>query len=274
MRRNREVIDPEGHATDLFSQWAVDYIHARAAQDRPFFLYLAYNAPHFPIQPPKEWLERVREREPDLPPARARNVAFIEHLDDGIGRVLSAIDAAGIGEDTLILFSSDNGGSLRHAQGNGKLRGGKQDHWEGGIRVPTCVAWSGTIEPGTSDALGITMDVYPTLCELTGVEIGDQVTGRSQLAVWLDGAKGDPERLLFWMRREGNPVYQGRCYYAARKGRWKLLQNHPFEPMQLLDLEDDPFERKPLEARGPVAAELREALMGHIQRSGRVPWQR
>ena len=145
MRRNEQVIDPEGHATDLFSDWSAEYITKQSKQDKPFFLYLAYNAPHFPIQPPLEWLAKVNAREPQLDKGRAANVAFIEHLDAGVGKVLASIKRAGIEENTIVIFSSDNGGSLPHSQSNGNLRGGKQDHWEGGIRVPTCVVWPGHI---------------------------------------------------------------------------------------------------------------------------------
>src|SRR5690606_7386108 len=89
MRRNGEEIAPEGHATELFSGWAIDHLRDRAKmRDEPFFLYLAYNAPHFPIEPPAEWLAKVRKRAPELNEKRAKNVAFVEHLDDNIGRVL------------------------------------------------------------------------------------------------------------------------------------------------------------------------------------------
>jgi len=189
MRRNDEVIKAEGHATDLFSRWSIDYINARAAEkDKPFFLFLAYNAPHFPIQPPKDWLERVTQRDPTLDPARAKNVAFIEHLDDNVGRVMEAIDEAGIADNTLVIFTSDNGGSLRHAQRNLPLRGGKQDHWEGGIRVPTCVAWPGKIKPGTSDKLGMTMDLYPTLCAIAGVKIEHAIVIPQRMPRWSNAA--------------------------------------------------------------------------------------
>ncbi len=89
MRRNAAVIQPQGHATDLFSDWAADYLRERATKpNEPFFLYLAYNAPHFPIEPPDEWLAKVKQRAPRLEEKRAKNVAFVEHLDDRIGRVL------------------------------------------------------------------------------------------------------------------------------------------------------------------------------------------
>ena len=132
MRRNKEMVNPKGHATEVFTRWAIDYIKEHAAdKKRPFFLYLAYNAPHFPIQPPEDWLEKVQKREPQLDKKRATNVAFVEHMDHEIGKFLGAVKDIGIAEDTLIVFSSDNGGSLPHGALNGDLRGGKQDHWEG-----------------------------------------------------------------------------------------------------------------------------------------------
>jgi arylsulfatase A-like enzyme len=275
MRRNKEVIDPDDeHATELFSRWAIDYIEEQAADSAsPFFLYLAYNAPHFPIQPPKDWLEKVKAREPQLSQKRAANVAFVEHTDHEIGKVLAAIDKAGIAKDTLIIFSSDNGGSIPHAQSNGALRGGKQDHWEGGIRVPTCVVWPETIQPGRSKELGMTMDFLPTLCEIAGVELEHEIDGQSLAPIWLRGAKGDPDRTLIWVRREGNNRYQGRAYYAIRRGPWKLLQNTPFEPMTLVNLDTDPAEANPMPPKGKVAQTLTRALMDHVQRAGRIPWQ-
>ncbi|MCH2209903.1 MAG: sulfatase-like hydrolase/transferase [Fuerstiella sp.] len=273
MRRNQEVVDPEGHATDLFSQWSIDYINEHSGQDTPFFLYLAYNAPHFPIQPPKEWLTKVKSREPQLDDTRVANVAFIEHLDNGIGSVVAAIKAAGIEDNTIVIFSSDNGGSLSHAQSNGALRGGKQDHWEGGIRVPTCVVWPGKIPQQRSNAIGMTMDFLPTLCEIAGAEVRGPVDGRSLTDVWFRSARGDSQRTLIWVRREGNRRYQGRAYYAIRKGPWKLQQSSPFEPMVLVNLDKDPGERNPQAADNEIAGRLRKELMLHLQRAGAVRWQ-
>lgn len=276
MRKNKDLITPKGHATDIFSQWAINYISARAADKTdtaPFFLYLAYNAPHFPIQPPKEYIQKVRIREPELSLKRATNIAFVEHLDENIGRVIDSIKSAGIADNTLIVFSSDNGGSLAHGASNGDLRGGKQDHWEGGIRVPTCAVWPGKIPAKRSNELGMTMDFLPTLCEIAGVPIDHPIDGRSLAQIWLNDGKGDPERPMIWVRREGNPIYQGRVYYAIRRGKWKLEQSVSFEPMQLVDLNADPLEKNPLPAKGQVAEVLARILMDHIQEAGRIPWQ-
>ena len=275
MRRNTETITPEGHATDLFSQWAAEYIKERAGEpEQPFFLYLAYNAPHFPIQPPQEWLEKVQKRQPELDKKRATNVAFVEHMDHGIGQVMKAIESAGIADNTLVIFSSDNGGSLPHGALNTPLRGGKQDHWEGGIRVPTCAVWPGKIKPARSNALGMTMDFLPTLCDIAEVDPPDGINGENLASVWLENKPGDPDRTMIWVRREGNNRYQGRAYYAIRRGPWKLLQNTPFDPMQLVNLETDPFEAHPRPPKGKIANELTRALMNHLQEAGEVPWQK
>src|SRR5690606_9266352 len=126
MRRGTEEIDPEGHATDLFTQWAVEFIEQQAGSSDPFFLYLAYNAPHAPIQPPEAWLTRIQERSPDLDPERAKLAALIEHMDDGIGQVLAAVESAGIADNTVVIFVSDNGGQIDLGANNGPLRDGKQ----------------------------------------------------------------------------------------------------------------------------------------------------
>ncbi|MBT5902472.1 MAG: sulfatase-like hydrolase/transferase [Opitutaceae bacterium] len=275
MRHNEKIIDPEGHATEIFSDWAIDYIndHAKRPDDKPFFLYLAYNAPHFPIQPPEDWIARVKQREPQLSELRAINVAFVEHLDHHLGRVINAVGAAGIDEETLIVFSSDNGGSIPHGALNTPWRGGKQDHWEGGIRVPTCVVWPGKISARRSDIPGMTMDLLPTLAGIAGVSVDHKIDGQDLGSVWLEDGSGDPDRTMIWVRREGNNRYQGRAYYAIRQGPWKLTQSTPFEPMQLVNLDDDPYEQNPLPAKGPVALELIRQLRLHLQEAGTVPWQ-
>ena len=139
--------------------------------ESPFFVYLAYNAPHFPIQPPEDYLEQGQERETGLSEKRAKNVAFIEHLDDSVGQVMKVLHATGLDKNTLVVFTSDNGGALRYEQSNGKLRGGKQDMYEGGIRVPTFMRWKNVIPAGSSTKnFGMLMDLLPTFSEIAGVE--------------------------------------------------------------------------------------------------------
>lgn len=274
MRHNRKVIDPEGHATDLFSKWAVDYIRERAEEEAPFFLYLAHAAPHFPVQPPEEWVERVREREPDATEERARLAAFIEHMDDGIGQVTEALRAAGEWDNTLIVFTSDNGGRLLDGANNGDFRGGKQEMYEGGIRVPTAFVWPGRVAEGSrSSGPAATIDLFPTLAEAAGAVVRHKIDGRS-LVSRLDGDAPEARRTFFFVRREGNDKYLGLPYYAVRKGDWKLLQNTPTEPFELYDLADDPREERNLiDEEREVFRDLAEELRLHILAAGAVPWR-
>jgi arylsulfatase A-like enzyme len=277
MRENTKIIDPSGHATDLFTQWSVDYIKERSQSKKPFFLYLAYNAPHFPVQPPAGWLQKVREREPGLSPKRAELVAFIEHLDDGIGKVLEALKSSGQYENTLIIFTSDNGGHLPSLANNGPTRDGKQSMYEGGLRVPTAIAWPGKIRPGTVSAqVNLTMDLFPTLLEVAGVRSDRAIEGRSFLKTLQDGtAPPEPDRPLYFTRREGGSEYGGECIYALRLGDWKLVKNKPFQPLELFNLKEDPLETKDVINENPkIYQQLNNWLMAHIQEGGRVPWQK
>ncbi len=277
MRRNGEEIDPEGHATDLFSDWSADYLRERAKDRRPFFLYLAYNAPHFPIQPPAAWLERVKQRAPEMSEKRAMNVAFVEHLDDGIGRVLAALSETGLERNTLVVFTADNGGSLPHAQSNHPWRDGKQSHYDGGLRVPFAARWPGVVAAGSrSDYAGLTFDAGATFLEAAGVARPVELDAVSLLPILRGEAPvaTDKPRELYFVRREGGPAYGGKAYEALIRGDWKLLQNNPYSPLELYNLKDDPHEQKNLIKQQPrIARELEAALRAHIQRGGETPWQ-
>ncbi len=276
MRRNAEVIEPKGHATDLFSDWAAAYLRERAkAKDQPFFLYLAYNAPHFPIEPPAGWLARVKARAPQLNESRAKNVALVEHLDDGIGRVLAALKENGLEENTVVVFSADNGGSLPHAQNNDPWRGGKQDHYDGGLRVPFMVRWPAQIKPGSrSDYAGLNFDLFPTFLELAGAKLAADLDAISLVPV-LKGDTITTPRDLYFVRREGGSIYGGNSYEAIIRGDWKLLQNDPFSPLELYNLKRDPQEKTNLATTNKkVLNELATALRQHIQRGGATPWQK
>jgi len=274
MRLDENEIDPKGHATDLFSQWAIDYIRQHSESGQPFFLYLAYNAPHTPIQPPADWLQRIRNRQPGISDKRVKLIALIEHLDDCIGKVITALKDSGLSNNTLVIFTSDNGGQLSVGANNGPLRAGKQDMYEGGIRVPMCAVWPGKIKPGSqSNRIALTMDLLPTICEVAGANITHKIDGRSILPTLLGKYQPQEERFLFWVRREGGR-YGGRAYYATRYGDFKLVQNSPFEPLQLYDLKDDPKEQHPLDEKHRMYQKLFTALRNHIIEAGAVPWQK
>lgn len=278
MRLNDEVIEPEGHATELFSKWAADYLKSRSEKkDEPFFLYLAYNAPHFPIEPPADWLAKVAARAPELEEKRAMNVAFVEHLDHHIGEVLKTLDECGLRENTLVVFTADNGGSLPHAQNNDPWRDGKQSHYDGGLRVPFMARWPGQIAAGSkSDYAGQVFDLFPTFLELAGATATDPAAlDAVSLAPVLKGETITAPRDLYFVRREGGRAYGGRSYEALIRGDWKLLQNDPYSPLELYHLKNDPGETTNLATKAPkVFNELSAALASRIQRGGATPWQK
>jgi arylsulfatase A-like enzyme len=271
MRLGRDEVDPIGHATDVFTEWAIDYLATRGADAQPFFLYLAYNAPHTPIQPPPDWLARVLRREPGIAAQRAGLVALIEHLDDGIGKVLQALADDGYRENTLVIFVSDNGGDLGAGADNGPLRGGKTQMWEGGVRVPAVGWWPGHVPAGvTTDAVFMTMDIFATALDAAGVATPADVDARSFLPVLLGRATAAPSRDLFFVRRE-NP---GGVHYGARGGHDKLVQNTPDGPFMLYDLQNDLGETTDLATADPARLlQLENALARHRQVAEPIPWR-
>ena len=274
MRENNQVITPEGHATDLFSEWSSDYILTEQKNENPFFLYLSYNAPQIPVQPPGEYIVRIQKRKNNSSEKRIKYAALVEHLDAGIGRVLRALEKSNQMKNTIIVFTSDNGGYLPGGASNGNLRGGKQDLYEGGIKVPTCIVWKDLIKPGTeTNNLSLTMDLYPTLCDMAGVNIYHPVDGISLRPTLESRPQVTNNRVVFWMQREGGS-YEGRCYYAARLGQYKLMQNSPFEPLQLFNLDTDPKEYIPLDPNSQYYKDLQYRLSQHIRETGNIPWKK
>ena len=275
MRKDLEVIDPRGHATDLFTEWAIEVIRGHAHSSQPFFLYLAYNAPHTPIQPPEDWIERVRQREPDASPERVKYIALVEHMDAGIGRVLDALENTGQLSNTLVIYTSDNGGQLNVGATNGALKGGKGQMYEGGIRVPACAMWADGIEKGNvCDNVAILMDLFPTACEIAGVSVNHQIEGLSILPT-LRGANQDfSDRAMYWVRKDGGHSFLGLNQHAVRRGNIKLLHNSPFEPLELYDLGNDPQEASDqAKTQKDAFRDMCQLLQTEMQQNGSVPWQ-
>jgi len=275
MRRNREVIDPQGHATDLFTGWACDYLAGRARARQPFFLYLAYNAPHDPIQPPPEWLAKVTAREPGLTEQRAKLVALIEHFDAGIGKVLDTLDRLKLADNTLVIFTSDNGGSLQFGANNGPWRSGKTHVYEGGLRVPGVARWPGRVPPGSRTArMTLTMDIFATALDVAGLQPPAGTDGVSFLPAMLGRADAEPKRDCYFVLREGGVLFGGKTIEALRRGDWKIVQDRPSTPLELYNLQRDPQETTDLAAKEKgVLRDLTAALRLQIQRGGAVPWQ-
>ena len=289
MRRNQEVIDPAGHATDLFTDWACAYLTERASVHlnddarspvQPFFLYLAYNAPHDPIQPPAAWREKVRQREPAMAEQRVGLVALIEQMDDGIGKVLDTLDRLKLAENTLVFFTSDNGGLLRYQANNGPWRSEKQHMYEGGLRVPAMARWPRQIPGGSrTERAAVTMDLFSTIADVAGAKSPQGTDGVSFLPALLgqssaERALADAQRELYFVRREGGAAYGGKTIEALIQGDWKLIQNNPFEPLELYNLALDPREsNNRIHQEKDVAQRLSSALRKHIQNGGQVAWQ-
>ncbi|MFC1782870.1 sulfatase-like hydrolase/transferase [Planctomycetota bacterium] len=275
MRLNEKEIDPPGHATDLFTQWAIDYLNQQAKANHPFFMFLSYNAPHTPIQPPPDWLDIVKKRQPGIDDKRAKLIALIEHLDDGIGKVITALKKSDQANNTLIIFTSDNGGQLSVGANNGLLNGGKGDMYEGGIRVPFCAVWPGKVKAGSvnTDHVALSMDLFHTISAAAGARFEHEIDGHDFLPTLLGQNQPSEDRLLIWVRREGGN-HGGRAYYSVRQGPWKLLQNTPFEPMRLYNLKDDPREQQPLPKNHRQYQRLFTALQRHIIQAGAVPWRK
>lgn len=270
MRKNEELITPDGHATDLFTQWAIDELKVRKTEDKPFFMFLAYNAPHSPIHPPKDWVEKVKEREPELPKKRINMIAFIEHLDYGIGQVLAELKSLDLEKETIVIFTSDNGGALHYNASNGNLRGGKTSMYEGGLKVTTAFSWPGHIKPGSTTAFhALTMDILPTLADIAGIPIEHEIDGRSfkqQLLKGTQDAFTDPV-FHMWFQRHSKE--------AVRLGDWKLLRDRHNQPLELYNIKEDPREKNNVIADYPEKTEeLHELLKAHMARANKVPRQR
>ncbi|QDT63745.1 sulfatase-like hydrolase/transferase [Calycomorphotria hydatis] len=277
MRLNEEVIDPEGHATDLFTDWTCDYLDSRRDQEQPFFLYLAYNAPHTPIQPPQEWYEKVKQREPGMTDRRAKLVALIEHLDEGIGQVLDHLEELKMADNTLVVFSSDNGGKLGVGANNGPWRDGKGSMYEGGIRVSTCAVWPGKIASNSrTEFEALTMDLYPTLLEAAGIEVKPEadLDGRSFLPTLLGEGQQPLRNDTYFVRLDDGQRMRGLPIHALHSGRWKLVHNDAYADFELYDMEADPKEANDLfHSNRQVSNNLVSQMQLMWQRGGTVPWQ-
>jgi arylsulfatase A-like enzyme len=202
-------------------------------------------------------------------------VALIEHMDAGVGAVLEKLDALGLAQNTLVVFTSDNGGVLSLGANNGPWRGAKQQMYEGGLRVPCVARWPGRIAPGsrTEQSL-LTMDLFATACEVAGVEPPAGIDGRSFLSTLRGSGGVVPGRAEYYVRREGGAAYGGKTIEALREGDWKLLQNSPFAPLELYNLREDPLETRDVAGKEKAVFErMSAALRVHVQRGGVVPWQ-
>jgi arylsulfatase A-like enzyme len=248
--RNEKLIEETGHVTDLIAAEATGWLGARG--DKPFFLYVPFTAVHLPLKEPQEWVDRVPAK---ITGDVARHyAASVMHLDDAVGRIVAAVKKHKRGDNTLIVFTSDNGGSwvenndLKYPDDNcpsGKLvgnnkpwRGQKGDLYEGGTRVATVVNWPGKINPGKNDTPVQIIDWMPTFSSLAGYQAKQDLKWDG---VNLSGMllKGEtlPERPLYSVA----PGWRAR---SLRLGNWKLIVHLMGDSgrIELFDLAADPAE--------------------------------
>jgi arylsulfatase A-like enzyme len=284
--RNPKLEDgPKGeHLTDRLTEEALGFIEMN--RDRPFFLYLPYYAVHTPLQAKKKLIAKYKRKAPSQGQGNATYAAMVESLDAGVGRIMGKLDELGLAENTLVVFSSDNGG-VRTITSMEPLRGGKGMLYEGGIRVPLIVRWLAVVKPGRRCAEPvISIDFYPTLLEVTEAAKppGQILDGQSIVPV-LTGSDTLPSRALYWHF----PAYlQGKApgardeYFrtrpagAVRQGHWKLIEYFEDGKLELYDLRNDIGEAHNLaDERLEKLAELHELLVAWRRALGApVPRQR
>jgi len=211
--RNDQVCRDEGYTTVLLGNEAVKLIEGHDAA-RPLFLYVPFNAPHSPLQAPQEYLDRYASIEK---PQRQKYAAMVSCVDDQIGRIAAALEKKGLAKNTLICFSSDNGGPLGSGATNGPLRSGKGTLYEGGVRVSAFANFPGTIMAGSTVTQPLHMvDWYPTLLKLAGARLEQKLPldGRDAWATITAGAASPHEDILL-----NTTPANG----AIRAGNWKLV---------------------------------------------------
>ena len=235
---NTQPMVEQGYLTDLFTRKAISFL--KGEHDKPFFLTLNYNAPHWPWQGPgdKVYADTTNFRSGG---SLAIYASMMKSLDDGIGAVLKALDETGLSEETIVIFTNDNGGE-RYSN-NGGLAKSKATLWEGGIRVPAIIRWPGKIPSGgSSEQPIITMDWTATILAAAGVKSHPEfpLDGIDLLPLCRSQGKEIP-RTFYWR------TFQRSKQKAIRAGNWKYLQDADAE--YLFNLIQDPGEKINLKAR-------------------------
>jgi len=261
--RNGEEIDESGeYATHLITREAKRFLAETG--DGPFFLTVAYNAPHYPMHAPKQYLERFGHVDD---PERKMHLAMLAAMDDGVGEIIQTLEERGLRDSTLVFFFSDNGATIEDRAGEGgrntPYRGYKFSLFEGGIRMPAIASWPGILPAGkVRDGMCAGFDLFPALVKLCSAEMpaGRTLDGRDIWPLLVDGARS-PHESLFWKRYDQT---------AVRRGDWKLIvnpmlalgdENRLEEKVFLANLAEDPGEQRNLASQHPeIVADL-EALI-------------
>ena len=278
--KDKDPNNPKSYEPYKGKDYALDFLAAESLnfikenQDRPFFLYLPFIVPHVALQVPEDSLNEYKDVFPEKPyngergylphpTPRAAYAAMITRMDREIGKIMNLLKKLGLDENTLVMFSSDNGATFQNVGGadpaffesNSPLRGFKQDVYEGGIRVPMIARWKGKIEAGsTSNHISAFWDIMPTLAELTGADSPDEIDGISFLpTLFGKSKKQQPHKYLYWE--------YARRKQAVRMGDWKAVRLSPKREIELYNLKNDIGEKNNIALKHPeFVAEMREIL--------------
>ncbi len=267
IRSDGTFVRTEGYCTDVFFDAALAWVDRCRKSDESFFCYIATNAPHSPYDCPPGSdtpylgpLEAAGIEDPERRATIARFFGMIENIDTNVGRLLGKLDEWGLAEETLVVFTTDNGSAAGAPVCNDGMRGHKGSPYRGGTRVPSFWRWPGTLPAGVDiPAVTAHIDVLPTLCEIAGATIppavAARVEGRSLVPLLEDAEAEWPDRLLVthvgrWKR--GKAAESGYRNCRIRAGRWQLVnvKNRP-DAWELYDLAADPGEQRNLAAAHP-----------------------
>jgi len=273
--RDGQLVEEEGHVTDLITHEAIQWLESRT--EKPFLLYVPFTAVHIPIREPEEIVSRVPKEITER--SRRQFAACVMHLDDSIGKILAALEKSGKAANTLVVFSSDNGG-IPTAQNNDKqypadgydpgpaggsnvpLRGQKGEVYEGGIRPPTIARWPGKLKPGKFTGVAHISDWMPTLCALAGY-MPEKDMKWDGLNLWphLTGAEPPKPRAIYIAGANFKS-------FAVRDGDWKLVLTGA-DKAELFDLASDPNETTDVAAKMPEKLAALRTQLEKLSRADR-----
>jgi arylsulfatase A-like enzyme len=260
-----DTVPSETHRADVYVRETIKFMEAHQAE--PMFIHFAPYLVHTPITPVPEYIDHYADTG-----LNADYASMVEKLDYAVGQLLDALEAKGLAENTLVVFTSDNGGIVRfHSQA--PLRAGKGSYYEGGIRVPFLMRWPGVIEGGSqSNELVNGIDLYPTFMEAAGLDRPDGLDGVSLLPLMTGSGDWEPVTQywhfpIYLQAYDGklddarDPLFRTRPGSALRHGKWKLHEYFEDGAIELYDLEADPGERNNLAEVNPEKATELHAML-------------
>lgn len=263
---NSDRVDPKGHATDIFTDWACERIknYSRNVENKSLFMFLSYNAPHVPLQAKPEYLKKIKADNPGIGDRRASYLGLVKHLDDSLAKVFETLKAENLYDDTIIVFISDNGGEAPHSD-NGHFRDYKASMYDGGLAVAFSIKYKGLIAPNqTSHFEALTCDVMPTILDILNIDCPKNLDGKSFKKLLFEGGQEAFVRENHFYRLE-----KGGYNEAVKVGDFKLVKNDERKPPELFNTSKDPSERENLADNFPkVYRDLSAKLVGPLDKNG------